>query len=175
MRYLKIYENFEFDKEIYLKSLKSIKDFEITPLQDKQSIGDVYSHLFIKLVNPIGYYPYPDSQLYKREVKCITIGKYHTKTTSFGSINFYESMDEASSDIPLRNNVTIKAFGVDSWEGLNNLLKRRSDPPANSDSPIKDELVNVLDYNPINYQEIENILDDLGYELDVENIWGILA
>ena len=33
-------------------------------------------------------------------------------------------------------------------------------------------IVNLLDYNPINFQEIENILIDHGYSVD--NIWGAI-
>jgi len=35
-----------------------------------------------------------------------------------------------------------------------------------------DKFVNLLEYNDINYQEIENIL--LEFDLSVEDIWGVL-
>jgi DNA helicase HerA-like ATPase len=35
-----------------------------------------------------------------------------------------------------------------------------------------DRLVSILDYNDTNFQEIENIL--LDYNINVENIWGLI-
>ena len=39
-------------------------------------------------------------------------------------------------------------------------------------SQHSDRLVSILDYNDINFQEIENIL--LDYNINVENMWGLL-
>ena len=39
-------------------------------------------------------------------------------------------------------------------------------------SQHNDRLVSVLDYNDVNFQEIENIL--LDYNINVENIWGLI-
>ena len=35
-----------------------------------------------------------------------------------------------------------------------------------------DRFVNVLEYNDVNFQEIENIL--LDYNINVENMWGLI-
>lgn len=165
MNHLKTYESFVLDKSGHVNAVNSLKNVKITPLQDAQPLGDIYRHIFVKLVDEFEYIPYED-KMYRRKVKCITLGRYHTSTESFGSINYYESLDEAATDIPLRDHVTTERW-ITSWDNLVELLN-------SNQNPFSGKFVDILDYNPINFQEIENILDDLGYQLDIENMWAIL-
>ena len=150
MNHLKTYESFALDKAGHVNAVNLLKNVKITPLQDAQPIGDIYRHIFIKLVDEFEFTPY--ESLYKMKVKCITLGRWHTNAESFGSINYYKSLDEAASDIPLRDHVTTKRW-ITSRDNLDDVLN-------SNQNPFSGKLVNLLDYNQINFQEIEYILDD---------------
>jgi hypothetical protein len=155
MKYIKTHEGFTFDEHKKLR--EDIDSVKITPLSGNVPIGEIYKHIFIVLSTPIEY---KHNKYYTQEdIKCITIGDYHTKISAFGSISYYKTLNSACDDVPIRTNTPFSSvYGEEGLEKLKSIFN----------------VVSLIDYNDINYQEIENIFIDSGYDLDIENILVIL-
>ncbi len=115
---------------------------KVSPVTEKLPINRVYSVLFIQLSDTINF----DEG-----------GKYMMIDLNYSSyISIHETLGYAVE------NLTSDESGSydfsDSWE----VFKDQN----------SDRLVSILDYNDINFQEIENIL--LDYNINVENMWGLL-
>ena len=116
---------------------------KISPQVDKVNIKSIYNVLFIQVD---GYVENVDGR-----------GKYMMIDLERGSYtSVHETLDDAVE------NLTSDDEGVydfsDSWDQFK--------------SQHNDRLFSVLDYNDVNFQEIENIL--LDYNINVENMWGLI-
>ena len=125
---------------------KSFQKAKVSPVTEKLPINRVYSVLFIQLSDTI-----------QGEITSDEGGKYMMIDLNYSSyISVHETLDYAVE------NLTSDESGSydfsDSWE----VFKGQN----------SDRFVSILDYNDTNFQEIENIL--LDYNINVENIWGLL-
>ena len=128
---------------------KSFQKAKVSPVTEKLPINRVYSVLFIQLSDTIEHPDYPGN--------FAEGGKYMMIDLNYSSyISVHENLDYAVE------NLTSDESGSydfsDSWE----VFKGQN----------SDRFVSILDYNDTNFQEIENIL--LDYNINVENIWGLL-
>ena len=139
----------KFNEELSTEEANSIeKSFQkakVSPVTEKLPINRVYSVLFIQLSDTIEH---PDLD---------EGGKYMMIDLNYSSyISVHENLDYAVE------NLTSDESGSydfsDSWE----VFKGQN----------SDRFVSILDYNDTNFQEIENIL--LDYNINVENMWGLL-
>lgn len=126
---------------------KSFQKAKVSPVTEKLPINRVYSVLFIQLSDTIEHPDCPGTEG----------GKYMMIDLNYSSyISIHETLDYAVE------NLTSDESGSydfsDSWE----VFKGQN----------SDRFVSILDYNDTNFQEIENIL--LDYNINVENIWGLL-
>ena len=125
---------------------KSFQKAKVSPVTEKLPINRVYSVLFIQLSDTI-----------QGEITSDEGGKYMMIDLNYSSyISVHETLDYAVE------NLTSDESGSydfsDSWE----VFKGQN----------SDRFVSILDYNDTNFQEIENIL--LDYNINVENMWGLL-
>ena len=128
---------------------KSFQKAKVSPVTEKLPINRVYSVLFIQLSDTIEHPDYPGN--------FAEGGKYMMIDLNYSSyISVHENLDYAVE------NLTSDESGSydfsDSWE----VFKGQN----------SDRFVSILDYNDTNFQEIENIL--LDYNINVENMWGLL-
>ena len=137
----------KFNEELSPKEQDSLeKAFikaKISPQTNKVKIDSIYNVLFIQVD---GYVENVDGK-----------GRYMMIDLERGSYtSVHESLDDAVE------NLTSDEEGFydfsDSWE----VFKGQN----------SDRLVSVLEYNDINFQEIENIL--LDYNIQIDNIWGLI-
>lgn len=137
----------KFNEELSPKEQDSLENAfikaKISPQTNKVKIDSIYNVLFIQVD---GYVENVDGK-----------GRYMMIDLERGSYtSVHESLDDAVE------NLTSDEEGFydfsDSWE----VFKGQN----------SDRLVSVLEYNDINFQEIENIL--LDYNINVENIWGLI-
>ena len=140
----------KFNEELSTEEANSIeKSFQkakVSPVTEKLPINRVYSVLFIQLSDTI-----------QGEITSDEGGKYMMIDLNYSSyISVHETLDYAVE------NLTSDESGSydfsDSWE----VFKGQN----------SDRFVSILDYNDTNFQEIENIL--LDYNINVENMWGLL-
>ena len=140
----------KFNEELSTEEANSIeKSFQkakVSPVTEKLPINRVYSVLFIQLSDTI-----------QGEITSDEGGKYMMIDLNYSSyISVHENLDYAVE------NLTSDESGSydfsDSWE----VFKGQN----------SDRFVSILDYNDTNFQEIENIL--LDYNINVENMWGLL-
>ena len=148
MRYLRKF-NEELSSEEVNSIEKSFQKAKVSPVTEKLPINRVYNVLFIELSEPVEHPDFPEG------------GKYMIIDLNYSSYtSVHETLDEAVE------NLTAAGFGADSplydycdsWEVFQN---------QNSD-----KMVNILEYNDINFAEIDNIFTD--YNMTVDNIWGLL-
>lgn len=142
MKHLKKF-NEELSPEEQDSLEKAFIKAKISPQTDKVSIKSIYSVLFIQVD---GYVENVDGR-----------GRYMMVDLERGCYtSVHETLDDAVE------NLTSDDEGFydfsDSWEQFK--------------SQYNDRLVSLLDYNDINFQEIENILLKWGISLD--NIWGLI-
>ena len=139
----------KFNEELSTEEANSIeKSFQkakVSPVTEKLPINRVYSVLFIQLSDTIEH-PYLDEG-----------GKYMMIDLNYSSyISVHENLDYAVEN--LTSDESSSYDFSDSWE----VFKGQN----------SDKFVSILDYNDTNFQEIENIL--LDYNINVENMWGLL-
>ena len=116
---------------------------KISPQVDKVNIKSIYNVLFIQVD---GYLENVDGR-----------GKYMMIDLERGSYtSVHEILDDAVE--VLTSDEDWSYSYTDSWE----VFKAQN----------SDRFVNVLEYNDVNFQEIENIL--LDYNINVENMWGLI-
>jgi hypothetical protein len=116
---------------------------KISPQVDKVNIKSIYNVLFIQVD---GYVENVDGR-----------GKYMMIDLERGSYtSVHEILDDAVE--VLTSDEDWSYSYTDSWE----VFKAQN----------SDRFVNVLEYNDVNFQEIENIL--LDYNINVENMWGLI-
>lgn len=116
---------------------------KISPQVDKVNIKSIYNVLFIQVD---GYVENVDGR-----------GKYMMIDLERGSYtSVHEILDDAVE--VLTSDEDWSYSYADSWE----VFKAQN----------SDRFVNVLEYNDVNFQEIENIL--LDYNINVENMWGLI-
>jgi len=116
---------------------------KISPQTNKVSIDSIYSVLFIQVD---GYVENVDGK-----------GRYMMIDLERGSYtSVHETLDDAVENLTSDDESNYDFS--DSWEQFKN--------------NYNDRLVSVLEYNDINFQQIENIL--LDYNIQVENIWGLI-
>lgn len=144
MRYLRKF-NEELGTEEANSIEKSFRGAEISPVGEKLPINAVYGVLFIEFSEPVEH---PD--LYEG-------GKYMIIDLNYSSyISVHQTLDEAIEIL------TSDEDGVwdyyDSWEVFQ--------------AQNSQKLVNILEYNEINFAEIDNIFTD--YNMTIDNIWGLL-
>ena len=130
---------------------KSFRKAKVSPVTEKLPINRVYSVLFIELSEGESF-DNPDE-----------LGKYMMINLNYSSyISLHETLDNAveclTSDESVSSIIGLSPDYCDSWE----VFKGQN----------SDRFVSILDYNDINFQEIENIL--LDYNINVENMWGLL-
>lgn len=157
MRYIKSFnESIDLDTND-LNSLRSSVDASnFTPATDKKKLTKIYSYIFIVLDKPV--------TIYRNEYKVLTMGKFGSGEV-LGTIGYYENLDAAARDIPY--NWDGQEF--DSFDHLKDVMSSR----RGSRYTPEGALVDVLQYNPINFQELDNLLID--YDLSIENIFAVLA
>jgi hypothetical protein len=116
---------------------------KISPQVDKVNIKSIYTVLFIQV----------DDYLENVDGR----GKYMMIDLERGS---YTSVHEILDDMVenLTSDEDWSYSYTDNWE----VFKAQN----------SDRFVNVLEYNDVNFQEIENIL--LDYNINVENMWGLI-
>lgn len=116
---------------------------KISPQVDKVNIKSIFTVLFIQVDD---YVENVDSR-----------GKYMMIDLERGS---YTSVHEILDDMVenLTSDEDWSYSYTDNWE----VFKAQN----------SDRFVNVLEYNDVNFQEIENIL--LDYNINVENMWGLI-
>lgn len=139
----------KFNEELSTEEANSIeKSFQkakVSPVTEKLPINRVYSVLFIQLSDTIEH---PDLD---------EGGKYMMIDLNYSSyISVHENLDYAVEN--LTSDESSSYDFSDSWE----VFKGQN----------SDKFVSILDYNDTNFQEIENIL--LDYNINVENMWGLL-
>ena len=144
MRYLRKF-NEELSSEEVNSIEKSFQRVEISPVTQKLPINRVYGVLFIEFSDPIEH-----SDLHEG-------GKYMIIDLNYSSyMSVHQTLDEAVETL------TSDEDGVydycDSWEVFQ--------------AQNSDKMVNILEYNDINFAEIDNIFTD--YNMTVDNIWGLL-
>ena len=116
---------------------------KISPQVDKVNIKSIYNVLFIQVD---GYVENVDGR-----------GKYMMIDLERGSYtSVHEILDDAVE--VLTSDEDWSYSYTDNWE----VFKAQN----------IDRFVNVLEYNDVNFQEIENIL--LDYNINVENMWGLI-
>jgi hypothetical protein len=122
---------------------------KVSPVTEKLPINRVYSVLFIELSEKIEHPDYPGN--------FDEGGKYMMIDLNYSSyISVHETLNYAVEN--LTSDESSSYDFSDSWE----VFKDQN----------SDRLVSILDYNDINFQEIENIL--LDYNINVEYMWGLL-
>jgi hypothetical protein len=116
---------------------------KISPQTNKVSIDSIYSVLFIQVD---GYVENVDGK-----------GRYMMIDLERGSYtSVHESLDDAVENLTSDDEGDYDpSYSWDQFKSQHN-----------------DRLVSVLEYNDINFQQIENIL--LDYNIQVENIWGLI-
>jgi len=145
MKHLKKF-NEELSTEESNSMEKSFQKAKVSPVTEKLPINRVYSVLFIQLSDTI-----------QGEITSDEGGKYMMIDLNYSSyISVHETLDYAVEN--LTSDESSSYDFSDSWE----VFKGQN----------SDRLVSILDYNDINFQEIENIL--LDYNINVENMWGLL-
>jgi len=148
MKHLKKF-NEELSTEESNSMEKSFQKAKVSPVTEKLPINRVYSVLFIQLSDTIEHPDYPGN--------FAEGGKYMMIDLNYSSyISIHETLDYAVEN--LTSDESSSYDFSDSWE----VFKGQN----------SDRLVSILDYNDINFQEIENIL--LDYNINVENMWGLL-
>ena len=157
MRYLRKF-NEELSDEEANSIEKSFQRAEISPVTQKLPINRVYGVLFIEFSDPI------ELQGYERGLKFFGEhpdlqegGKYMIIDLNYSSyMSVHQTLDEAVETL------TSDEDGVydycDSWEVFQ---------AQNSDN-----MVNILEYNDINFAEIDNLFTD--YNMTIDNMWGLL-
>ena len=116
---------------------------KISPQVDKVNIKSIYNVLFIQV----------DDYVENVDGK----GKYMMIDLERGSYtSVHEILDDAVE--VLTSDEDWSYSYTDNWE----VFKAQN----------SDRFVNVLEYNDVNFQEIENIL--LDYNINVENMWGLI-
>jgi len=116
---------------------------KISPQTNKMKIDSIYSVLFIQVD---GYVENVDGK-----------GKYMMIDLERGPYtSVHEILDDAVE--VLTSDEDWSYSYTDNWE----VFKAQN----------SDRFVNVLEYNDVNFQEIENIL--LDYNINVENMWGLI-
>jgi hypothetical protein len=116
---------------------------KISPQVDKVNIKSIYNVLFIQVDD---YVENVDGR-----------GKYMMIDLERGSYtSVHEILDDAVE--VLTSDEDWSYSYTDNWE----VFKAQN----------SDRFVNVLEYNDVNFQEIENIL--LDYNINVENMWGLI-
>ena len=142
MRYLR-----KFNEELSTEEVNSIeKSFqraEISPVTEKLPINRVYGVLFIEFSDPIELDPEG--------------GKYMIIDLNYSSyMSVHQTLDEAVETL------TSDEDGVydycDSWEVFQ--------------AQNSNKMVNILEYNDINFAEIDNLFTD--YNMTIDNMWGLL-
>ena len=146
MKHLKNFnEGFSQDQRNSLEI--SFLKAKVSPQTEKLPINRVYEVLFIECSDAIDYGI--DDEL----------GRYLVVDLGYGSYtSVFESLDDAVQSLPTDNSHGQRFDECDSWD----IFKGQN----------SDRLVNVLEYNDVNFQEIENILID--YNISVDNIWGLM-
>lgn len=123
-----------------------IEETKITPQTDQISIRAMYDFIYLELESRISISGY--------EYKYIMIDNWQA-----GSLYFYSNLDDAAIDFP---DDYCHEFGIsesESWDGFK--------------SQLKNKLVNILEYNDINFAEIENLF--LNYNINIDTMWGVLV
>jgi hypothetical protein len=116
---------------------------KISPQVDKVNIKSIYTVLFIQVD---GYVENVDGK-----------GRYMMIDLERGSYtSVHEILDDAVENLTSDEDWSYSY--TDNWE----VFKAQN----------SDRFVNVLEYNDVNFQEIENIL--LDYNINVENMWGLI-
>ena len=116
---------------------------KISPQVDKVNIKSIFTVLFIQVDD---YVENVDSR-----------GKYMMIDLERGSYtSVHEILDDAVENLTSDEDWSYSY--TDNWE----VFKAQN----------SDRFVNVLEYNDVNFQEIENIL--LDYNINVENMWGLI-
>jgi len=116
---------------------------KISPQVDKVNIKSIYTVLFIQVDD---YVENVDGR-----------GKYMMIDLERGSYtSVHEILDDAVENLTSDEDWSYSY--TDNWE----VFKAQN----------SDRFVNVLEYNDVNFQEIENIL--LDYNINVENMWGLI-
>jgi len=116
---------------------------KISPQVDKVNIKSIFTVLFIQVDD---YVENVDGR-----------GKYMMIDLERGSYtSVHEILDDAVENLTSDEDWSYSY--TDNWE----VFKAQN----------SDRFVNVLEYNDVNFQEIENIL--LDYNINVENMWGLI-
>ena len=128
---------------------KSFQKAKVSPVTEKLPINRVYSVLFIQLSDTIEHPDYPGN--------FDEGGKYMMIDLNYSSyVSVHETLDDAVESLTSDEEGSYDYY--DSWEVFQN---------QNSD-----KMVNILEYNDINFAEIDNIFTD--YNMTVDNMWGLL-
>ena len=142
MKHLKKF-NEELNPEEQDSLEKTFIKSKISPQVDKVNIKSIYNVLFIQVDD---YVENVDGR-----------GKYMMIDLERGSYtSVHEILDDAVENLTSDEDWSYSY--TDNWE----VFKAQN----------SDRFVNVLEYNDVNFQEIENIL--LDYNINVENMWGLI-
>lgn len=142
MKYLKKF-NEELNPEEQDSLEKNFIKAKISPQVDKVNIKSIFTVLFIQVDD---YVENVDGR-----------GKYMMIDLERGSYtSVHEILDDAVENLTSDEDWSYSY--TDNWE----VFKAQN----------SDRFVNVLEYNDVNFQEIENIL--LDYNINVENMWGLI-
>ncbi len=150
MKHIKRFNNLILEKSLSTSEVSSIersfRNVKITPKADQVPINNIYSLIFIELESRIS--------ISGIEYKYIVIDSFQS------GLYYYNSLDDACLDIPedwlYHFNINDEFNG---WDDFTRLLGNK--------------FVTILDYNDINFAEIENIF--LENDISIDNIWAILT
>ena len=138
-----------FDK---LKS--EFKSLNLSPRGAKLPVSKLYKLLIIELDREIEFY---ENQYGVRKLKT---GRFITIDVPLDVGEYKDYMKISTNlDSSVKSSMSSIFANYSDWEGFKEYWGS--------------ELVHLLDYNDINFLEIENML--LEWEVNVENIWAVLA
>ena len=153
MKWLKKY-NEELGTDKFKEFKELFKKAELTPPVDKIHVSKLYSKLIIELDREIEF----TEVVYG--VGKVKSGKFISFDISSG-VGDYKDYMKICTDLDSCAKASMSSIfaGYSDWEGFKEYWGS--------------SLVHLLDYNDINFLEIENML--LEWEVNVENIWAVLA
>ena len=128
---------------------RNINNLKITPATEKVSIDSIYDFIYIEFENEV-------------EISGISYKYLMIDTWQGGSsLYFYKSLDKAVDDLhPDYLEEFNREDGFEDWNDFVNHFKQQ------------DRFKDILSYNDINFQEIENVLIDYG--INIQNMWAIV-
>ena len=144
MKYLRRFKiNENLSREQFFSLEDSFKKFQVTPPTQKLPLSQLYRVLFFEVSNPIENFDNPGES-----------GNYLIMIPSQTYLSVHESLDYAVDF--LTNDPDGEFDYCGDWEVFKS----------------QNNVVNILEYNDVNFAEIDNLFTD--YNITIDNMWGLL-